>query len=142
MFKLVKIEGAGTNQGEPIRIKTSPGTEYKYGYPYSLFDGFLIPSEAEMRPTHIVLENIGANEDKESVLCYRILDNMVFEVPVCTSFAKLTVGYKYTLATDDYGFPIGMTATTSNGVLMLHDLNGARKKGDTVYVRITTEASY
>jgi len=141
MFKLIKIEGSGSNQAEPIRIKSGPGISYKYGCAYVLCDGFLTNAEPNVLPTHIALENLGYDE-KETVLCYRIQDNMIFEVPIKGNFESLSVGFKYTLDIDDEGAALGITSTTSGGVMMIHDINGAKKSGDTVYVRATREASY
>ena len=134
MFKLAKIEGSGTNQAEPIRIRTAPDLPYKAFCAYTLFDGFLAEADTEQPPTHIVLENLEPNE-KETILCYRIQDNMVFEVTISGSFPQLSVGNKHALKVSDEGAGVGITSAIG-GKITLHDINGARKSGDTVYVRI------
>ena len=136
MFKLVKIEGSGSNQAEPVRIKTAPSTLYRANCAYAILDGYLVEPGSDFAPTHIALESLDRDE-KETLLCYCIYENMIFEAPLYGNSNNLTVGTKYALHTDDNDAGIGMSTSTANGKLTLHDINGARKTGDTVYVRVT-----
>ncbi len=141
MFKLVKIEGSGTNQPEPIRIKTIEDLAYRAGCAYTLYSGSLMQADSTMMPTHVALENLEANT-KDTVLCYRIQDNMIFELPTYGGNGEYTVGIKYALEVTADGAAIGIKNSSTSGVAMIHDPNGAKKQGDTVYVRITAEENY
>ena len=68
MFKLVKIEGSGTNQAEPIRMKTSEYATYRAHCAYMCGDGTIDSLDSESVPTYIALENAEPGE-KESILC-------------------------------------------------------------------------
>ena len=134
MFKLAKIEGSGTNQAEPIRIPTAPSLPYKAFCAYTNIDGFLADTTNDAPPTHIALENLGPDE-KDTVLCYRILDNMIFEVSVTGSFSSMLIGQKYKIKIDSDGAGIGITPQIG-GHITVYDSNGAMESGDKVYVRI------
>ena len=135
MFKLVKIEGSGTNQAEPIRMKTSEYATYRAHCAYMCGDGTIDSLDSESVPTYIALENAEPGE-KESILCYRIQSNMIFEVPVNGSFTALNADTKYVADISEDGSGVGITTSTVNGKITLCDPNGAKRSKDTVYVRI------
>jgi hypothetical protein len=136
MFKLVKIEGSGTNHGEPIKIRTASGVTYKHGCPYVLIDGFLGMVEEGTVPTHIVLEN-ATGDEKDYILAYRINDNMIFETKLIGNPSIVTVGCKYALSMDADNIAVGITSSMANGVAILYEDNGAEETGDNVYVRFS-----
>ena len=135
MLKLVKIEGSGTNQPEPIKLRTADNMVYKANCAYVMADGILYPLDSEGYPTHIAVEN-ARTEEKDSVTCYRIQDNMIFETTVNGDLANGCVNSKYAMDIDDTGACVGITSSLTNGKITLYDTNGAEKTGDTVYVRI------
>ena len=141
MFKLAKIEGSGTNQPSPVRLKTREGVEYVSGGAYRLADGELANIDETMLPTHIVIENLKP-DSADTVLCYRVQDNMIFEVPTYANPSNYFAGIRYAIATSSVGAGIGIGKNNANGVIMVDDVNGAKKIGDTIYVRITTEENY
>ena len=132
MFKLVKIIGSGTNQPEPIRIPTGPSVSYKANCAYTIIDGFLADLTEDTPPTHIAIETVAA-DSKDTILCYRILDNMIFEVPVKGSFSSLHAGQKFKIDIDSEGSGIGITSV-QGGFITIYDTNNAQKNGDTTYV--------
>ena len=85
------------------------------------------------KPLYIAAESANANE-KSTLLCYPIYDNMIFEVPVTNPTSALICGVKVTLGVVS-GYAIKVTSTTTNGVATVVDRNGANRMGDTVYVK-------
>ncbi len=139
MFKLVKIEGSGTNQPEPVRIATISTIHYKRGHAYAVYDSLLMEASKADLPTHIAIESAAPGE-KDELLCYRIQNNMVFEVPVCGGSAYFNIGKKFDLAVDSCGGAYGISNTEQNGKLMVNKSAGQKRIGETVYVRVTSEA--
>ena len=140
MFKLVKIEGSGTNQPEPIRLPVSPETTLKNGCAYILGNERINNCGMNQMPTHIAIESAKAGE-KSTALFFRILDNMIFEVPVYGDPNNLVLNYKFIMKIDTDRVAVGLVPDGENGVLMLTDLCGAKKNGDCVKIRVTTESS-
>lgn len=141
MFKLIKIEGSGSNQPEPIRMKCCDGVNYKTNHAYKLCDGSLAEAEDVAAPTHIAIETLKAGE-KSTVLAFRIQDNMVFEAPVYGNINNFYVGCNYTLQVDSEGGAYGLYSSVNGGSVKIDDLNGAKQDGDKVYCRVTTEPNY
>ena len=136
MFKLVKIEGSGTNQPDPIRVIADPSVKYKKNHAYKLIDGILLNLEGVDKPTFIAAENLEPGK-KSTVLAYRIQDNMIFEVPGLGGY--FAPGMNYCLKLDSEGAAYGIRATTTDGIFMVIDNNGFKKSGDKVYGRVTEE---
>lgn len=141
MFKLIKIEGSGTNQPEPIRVIADPSVNFKSGFAYTLVQGVLTRSDPYTRPTHVAIESMSEGE-RSSLLCFRIHDNMIFEVPTNGSPSYFEPGYNYVLDVDADGAGKGLEADGERGVVMFYDMNGAINDGDTVLVRVTPEENY
>ena len=135
MFRLVKILNGRINQSEPVKMKTKAATAYEFGTALSLSAGALVNCAATTKPLYICGEDAKADE-KSEITVYAIDQNQIFEVPVSASPAALTVGAKVTLSISD-GKASGVTATTTNGVCEIFDLNGAEKANDLVLVKIS-----
>lgn len=135
MFRLVKILNGRINQSEPVKMKTTAATAYEFGTALSLSAGALVNCAATTKPLYICGEDAKADE-KSEITVYAIDQNQIFEVPVSASPAALTVGAKVTLSLTD-GKASGITATTTNGVCEIFDLNGAEKANDLVLVKIS-----
>lgn len=134
MFRLIKILNGRTNQSEPVKLKTTAGTAYGFGAALSLASGALVNCTATTKPLYICGEDAAANE-KEEITVYPVDANQIFEVPVSASPASLTVGAKVTLNVIN-SMATGVSATTTNGVAEIFDLNSAVNAGDKILVRI------
>lgn len=134
MFRLVKILNGRTNQAEPVKVKTSAGVAYEYGTALCLNAGALVNCTATAKPLYICGEDAKADERTE-ITVYPIDPNQIFEVSVSASPAALAVGSKVTLALTD-GRATGVSATTTNGVAEIFDLNSASAANDKILVRI------
>ena len=127
MFTLRKIEGGRINVYEPLSypVGTSAVTE---GQALVLSSGKLV--KATGKPTFIALASGAANAE---IAVGRVEPNQIYEVPVTAAPTSLAVGAKVTVATDG----LGVTATTTDGVAEIVDLNGAIAANDTIYVRFS-----
>lgn len=126
MFKLIRYENASINVPEPV-YHQADGT-IVIGEALVLNAGKLTKCGATTKPTHIAM---GDSIDGKVAACL-VNPNMVFEVPVTEAPTSLVVGNKVTLSTDG----LGVTATTTSGVVTIESLNGATKANDTIVVRI------
>ncbi len=140
MFKLLKIESSGSNQPEPVKIKIYNANEYKRGCAYRLYDNYLLHLNEGDRPTHIACENSAVGE-KDSILCFRIQDNMVFEVSVVGESNYYSQSKKYAVAIDSEGSGIGIKPSEENGYLLPYNFGRYAQTGDVMSVRVTTEVT-
>lgn len=125
MFIVRKILGGRINVPEPEMHVA--GTAITAGMALNLTGGTL--AKATAAPTHIALADAASGEQ---VACYAVLPGtMIFEVPVSAAPTSLKEGDKVTLD----GGALNVTATTTNGVATIVDLNGATAAGDTVMVK-------
>ena len=125
MFIVRKILGSRINVPEPEMHVA--GTAITAGMALTLSGGTL--TKATTTPTHIALAGAASGEQ---VACYAVIPGtMIFEVPVSAAPTSLKEGDKVTL---DSG-ALNVTATTTNGVATIVDLNGATAAGDTVMVK-------
>ena len=134
MFKLIKILNSGINVPEFERIPVSDGVDYTVGMAISAAAGAAASCTASTAPTHICAQMLAAGE-KDSVLCYPVSPDMIFEAPISASPIGLKVGAKLTLAIDARARAYGVTATTSGGVATVVDTCGAAAIGDKIAVR-------
>lgn len=124
MFDCKKILGGRINVPETeIHIAGAAITE---GMALSLTGGTLV--KATGAPTHISLADAASGE---KVACYAVMPGMIFDVPVAAAPTSLKEGNKVTLATDG----LGVTATTTDGVATIVNLNGATAAGDIIQVK-------
>lgn len=125
MFIVRKILGGRINVPEPE--KHVAGTAITAGMALTLSGGTLV--KATTTPTHIALADAASGE---LVTCYAVIPGtMIFDVPVSAAPTSLKEGDKVTIGTS----ALDITATTSNGVATIVDLNGATAAGDTVMVK-------
>ena len=134
MFKLAKILSSGSNVPEPCRLRAISSMEYCCGGALVLNDGELFNADAGQMPMFISAENVGPDESKETLICYPITSDMIFEVPVIGNPSSLYVGAKVKLA-EVNGFTSAVSDVTSGGVATVFSTNGAKKSGDRIYVR-------
>lgn len=125
MFIVRKILGSRINVPEPEMHVA--GTAITAHMALTLSGGTL--TKATTAPTHISLADAASGEQ---VACYAVVPGtMIFEVPVSAAPTSLKEGDKVTID----GSALNVTATTTNGVATIVDLNGAAAAGDTVMVK-------
>jgi hypothetical protein len=84
-------------------------------------------------PSYIAFADAG--ESCDTVVCYPISKDMLFETTVNDSPISLLEGYKVTIGKDNDGCSVCVTSTTTSGVATIVSLDGATKAGDKVTVR-------
>lgn len=130
MFKLLKIENGRMNVPEPVFHEVTANEAVEIGEALVLAEGKL--TKATGKPEFISMGvKTAADIDRKLGVC-RVEPNQVYEVPVSAAPTSLKVGNKVTLNTDG----LQVTATTSNGVVTIENLNGATAAGDKIIVRI------
>lgn len=132
MFILRKVYNSGSSAAEPTTMFTTPGTAYKYGTALKVVNGKVTNAEETDMPTYIAGETLKADE-KRFMICYPILPDMLFEVPVQGNAASVKVGSKLIMYLND-GFADSLYTSTEDGVATVRDTRGATKNGDTVFV--------
>ena len=135
MFKLVKIENSGTNYPEPIRMKVLDTERYYAGAAYELSSGYLMPIGETSMPTHVAIEGYEPG-NKNSILCYRITPDMIFELPLMKA-QTCYEGTRYNVYTESGGGAVGLSNQAEGGVLVVTDANGAKKVGDKLYAFVS-----
>ena len=125
MFECKKILNGRGNVPEP-EVHTVGSSAITAGMALNLSGGVLV--KATGAPTHIALADAAANT---KVACYAVLPGMIFDVPVSAAPTSLKEGVKVTVA----GTGIEVTATTTDGVATIVNLNGAAKAGDIIQVK-------
>lgn len=128
MFYLAKIENGRMNVPEPEYLEA--GAAIACGEALVLADGKLTKCGATVAPKYVAM---GDAKDAGAVIpVCRVESNQVYDVPVSAAPTSLKVGDKVTLDSD----ALGVTATTTSGVVTIVSLNGATKAGDIITVRI------
>ena len=133
MFKLTRIQNAGSNVPETLWLPVGASASYVCGEAVHITAGAATACAATDKPTHIIAERDGGGSEK-GILAYRITPDMLFDAPISAAPSSLAVGDKVTLTVTS-GHAIGVTATTTGGVATVEDLCGASAAGDTVTVR-------
>ena len=133
MFKLIKIVNSGVNVPEIIKLPKSTSLTVKMGSALTLSGGNVTMCSPTSVPTHIAAED--ADASKNSVFCYAVCGNMLFETVFSASPASLALGDKVTLATDSSSCTGKVSATTASGVATIVDLMNAKASGDKVTVK-------
>ena len=135
MFKLVKVLNSPTTSPQLIRRKTMANYRYKRGMLLEMnANGELKPLTDGKLPTHISCEDLNKGE-KDTILCYEVLDNMIFSAIALCDMRSIAPGVKVILAPDDDGVPTYPISDSDGGYIMIYDNCGAEKMGDTVLVR-------
>lgn len=130
MFKLLRIENGRMNVPSPVFHEVTAGLEVKEGTALVLAEGKL--TKATGKPEFISMGVKTAADENRKLAVAKCAPNQVYEVPVSAAPTSLKVGDKVTLSTDG----LQVTATTTNGVVTVEDLNGAVAAGDRIIVRI------
>lgn len=133
MFKLIKILNSGVNVPETVKLPKSASASIKLGSALTLIDGEVTSCSATSAPQYIAAQNAKIGED--SVLCYAVNENMIFETVFNASPDGVLLGHKVTLGTDADGATVCVTANTASGVATVTDLMGAKAAGDKVNVK-------
>ena len=133
MFRLIKIVNSGVNVPEIFKIPKSTSLKVKVGTALTVSGGYAAMCTSTATPTHIAAENAGA--DKDTVFCYAVNGNMLFETTVSAKPTSLALGDKVTLGSDADSCTVNVTATTTSGVATIVDLMGAANAGDKVTVK-------
>ena len=134
MFKLIRIENSGTNQPEPVRIPVHPSLNVIIGGAYILEGDRLNAGDRYKTPTHVALESAKPGE-KNSVLCYRINENMIFEGPAFGTPIYIYSGMRNAVHVENNA-GVGISEDTDSGSLSLVNRNNAVKEGDLVHFRV------
>ena len=132
MFRLLKIENARMNVPEPEYLDVKASEAVEMGEALVLASGKLTKCGATVAPTYIAMGVKSADDDNRSIPVCRVEKNQVYAVPVTAAPTSLAVGSKVTVHTDG----LQITATTTDGVVTIVDLNGAAAAGDEIIVRI------
>ena len=133
MFKLTKIYNSGANVPETCRMYTTAGTAYRIGSALVVTAGKLTNATATSKPEYIAAES-AEKDEKKTLLCYPVFENMLFEAPVAASPASIKTGYKITLSLTD-GFADKLGTSTTDGVATVVDMRGATRSGDKIFVK-------
>ena len=132
MFKLLKIENARLNVPSPVFHNVKASEAVEIGEALVLSGGVLTKCGATTAPGFIAMADLSATATKREIPVARVEKNQIYEVPVTAAPTSLKVGDKVTLHTDG----MQVTATTTDGVITVEDLNGATAVGDKIIVRI------
>ena len=119
MFKLIKIENSGVNVPEPVTVRKEPHDTFKAGSAISIEDGVAANCGAYIRPTYIAAAD--GKDNSETMLCYTITENMLFEVSADMPVDNFLVGMKLSLSIDDDGEAVGVSDESEDGVAILVD---------------------
>lgn len=131
MFKLLKIENARLNVPEPEYLDAKDGEAIAVGETLVLTAGKLTKCIGTTKPTHIAMGVKTADDADRRIPACRLEANQVYEVPVTATPTALVPGTKVTIYTDG----LQVTATTTDGVATVVDVNNAKTIGDTIIVR-------
>ena len=132
MFKLLRIENGRMNVPSPVFHEVTAGLEVEDGTALVLTSGKLTVCGATTKPEFIAMGVKTAADENRKLAVAKCAPNQIYAVPVTAAPTSLKVGDKVTLSTDG----LQVTATTTNGVITVEDLNGATAAGDEIIVRI------
>ena len=132
MFNLLKIENGRQNTPPPVYHEVKASEAVSYGEALVLTSGKLTKCGATAKPQFIAMGVKAATDENRKLAVCRCEPNQVYEVPVTAAPTSLTPGSKVTLCTDG----LQVTATTTDGVITVENLNGATAAGDKIIVRI------
>lgn len=133
MFILKKILNSSSSCVDSVRVPTTSGTAYKLGSLLVLKDGAVTNCATTEMPDFVAGETLAADQ-KDSIICYPILPDMLFEAPAPSGVLNVDVGAKLVLALSS-GFAVKLSNNTDGGVATVYDLQSARKSGDGILVR-------
>lgn len=131
MFRfLYDVSGSPRAIGNAMRVPVTAGEAFSIGEALVIKDGAATKCDAAETPTHMCCHDQAADA-KDDILVYPITGTIHFETPVTAAPTALKAGNKVTLSADG----LGVTATTTDGVCTIVDLNGAKAAGDLITVK-------
>lgn len=130
MFKLIRIENGRMNVPSPVIHEVTAGLAINEGQALALSGGKLVVANG--KPEFIAMGDKAATDENRQLAVCRVDAHQIYEVPVSAAPTSLKPGDKVTVNTNG----LEVTATTTNGVVTIENLNGAAAAGDTVIVRI------
>lgn len=133
MFILRKILSSGSNVPEPCRMPCTAGVAYTIGSALVITAGALTNATATDKPQYIALESAAA-DTKSDLLCYPVKPDMIFETKIGGNPAGAKLGAKVILALTN-GAATRVGISTTDGVATIVDKSGAKRVGDSVFVR-------
>ena len=135
MFQLKKILNSPSTVPEIVRRKTSKTEKYIRGHLLIMDDMGVVKNIKEGDfPTHVCCENLEAGKSGD-VLCYEILDTMIFSAPCYGNMSDVVPGIKVVLESDTSGYYTLVSSNDIDGFVTLYNVVGATKMGDPVLVR-------
>lgn len=132
MFKLIRIENGRMNVPSPVFHEVTAGEAVYEGEALVLSAGKLTKCTAQVKPEFIAMGDKAVADENRTLGVCRVDMHQIYEVPVTAVPTSLKPGDKVTLGNDG----LGVTATTTSGVITVENLNGAAAAGDTIIVRI------
>ena len=133
MFRLVKILYSGSNQPEPLRIPGVVGESYIKGQPMKLDEGRLTRVASDEFPSYMTMESKTVEEEGDTVLCYEITPNMIFDVTCYGDVIGSFFGRKVNLYSD--GIQLSGVSSKAGSVATVYDPKGAKYMGDHILIR-------
>lgn len=130
MFKLIRIENGRMNVPSPVIHEVTASLAINEGQALALSGGKLIVATG--KPEFIAMGDKAATDENRQLAVCRVDAHQIYEVPVSAAPTSLKPGDKVTINSNG----LEVTATTTNGVVTIENLNGAAAAGDTVIVRI------
>lgn len=132
MFKLIKIENSGVNVPEPVRLPKNTGTVINVGTALSLSSGKIVPCAFNAKPQYMAYQT--ASADAETVVCYRVYPNMLFETRFTSSTEDVVPGRLVGLDADSDECTAYVNAEGDTSATVVEVL-GTGIDGDKVIVR-------
>lgn len=135
MFQLKKILNSSSTVPEFISCETNSTNVYKRGFLLKMNEyGIVNNVKVGEMPTHVCCENLKAGESNR-VICFAILDTMVFSAPAIESMQDVAAGIKVVLSARDGTYVDAVSANTLDGYATIHDTCQATQENDLVLIR-------
>ena len=136
MFKLIKILNSPTTVPELVYRRVVDNEPFTRGLLLAPGENGLLKNVAAgTMPTHVCCEDLAAGE-REEVLCFEILDTMIFSAPAFCDMEDVPNGSLVGLeALNEY--VMSVTPNCYEPYITLYDNRGAVNSGDEVLIRFT-----
>jgi hypothetical protein len=132
MFYLAKYENARMGVAEPEYLVAKGNEAIQEGEALSLAsDGTLTKCGATTAPAYIAMCSVSATATERKIPVIPVDKHQLYRVETSAAPTSLKVGAKVTINSDG----LKVTATTTDGVATVIDLNGANAAGDEIYVK-------
>ena len=121
MFKLIANEGAPTSAPAITKQKIKIGETYKKGCLYFLTDKGLEKNYAFVNDIRYVsLEDATGSQEKDTLTCFRVTPNMVFEADAPENPGSIGTGIVVSFAKDSNGNTNGISATEGDDAMIIN----------------------